>query len=773
MERRSIQDWMTSRSLWQVGLSYVLSSWVVLEVTATIGEVAGLPLWISRLVLALLVLGLFVVLATAVVQRGVQLPHESGTMRARLGRVLTWRAVFAGGVATFALLGVGATVSFAIDRFGPLTADAGGRRGVRWATDVALPRILALTEEGRLLEAYGLAVDAERHIPESPMLRSALTDVSRYTSVRTNPPGATVELRPYSGSGEEWTVLGATPLDAVRIPVGFFRWRITMPGHRTVEMSSSGLQFPRLAAHDGLPLGRVEDEPEEMVPVPGRAVSLGIPDLFDRPAVALGPHLLDRHVVTNRAYAAVVEAGGYRDPTFWTEPFVRDGRSVGFEDAVAELVDRTGLPGPSTWTGGDYPDGADEQPVTGISWYEAAAYARFAGKELPTIYHWHRAAGSEMAIHLIPESNYSGEGLAPVGSYEGVGPFGTYDMAGNAKEWVRNATGGLRYVLGGAWDEPSYLFREAEARSAWDRSANHGARLMVSTEPVPLAALADMPPPSEAGTTAVVSDEVWAAYAALYEYDRGPLDAVVEDAERADDWVRERVSYRAAYGEERIPALLFLPRKVEPPYQAVVAFPGSSALLGGRVEGSAHPTVEYLVRSGRAVILPVYRGTYERATGLADDNPDTSAGYRDHVVSWSKDLGRSIDYLESRSDIDATRIAYYGVSWGAGIGVVLAAVEPRLDAVILDAGGFWNTPTRPEVDQRVFAPRVTVPALLLGGRFDTFFPLQASQLPMYHALGTPEPDKRHVVYDSGHAVPLLQAVREMYDWLDLRLGPVR
>src|SRR5262249_31736495 len=80
--------------------------------------------------------------------------------------------------------------------------------------------------------------------------------------------------------------------------------------------------------------------------------------------------------------------GGYQERRYWKHAFVKDGKVLSWDQAMTEFRDRTGRPGPSTWKLGTYPRKQEEFPVGGVSWYEAAAYAEFAGKSLPTFYHW-------------------------------------------------------------------------------------------------------------------------------------------------------------------------------------------------------------------------------------------------------------------------------------------------------------------------------------------------------------------------------------------------
>lgn len=233
------------------------------------------------------------------------------------------------------------------------------------------------------------------------------------------------------------------------------------------------------------------------------------------------------------------------------------------------------------------------------------------------------------------------------------------------------------------------------------------------------------------------------------------------------------MTFNAAYGGERVLVHLFLPRNAAPPYQTVVHFPGSYAPRLRSSHGVEQDWfVSFLLKSGRALLFPVYKGTYERGGG--GGFPTRADLRRDLVIQWSKDLGRSLDYLETRPDLDRARVAYYGFSLGAAYGPILTAMEPRFRASVLLMGGIDQRRDPPEVEAVNFAPRARMPVLMVNGRFDFRYPLERAQKPLFRLLGAPESDKRHVLFDSGHAPPRKQEVmKEMLDWLDRYLGPVR
>jgi len=173
------------------------------------------------------------------------------------------------------------------------------------------------------------------------------------------------------------------------------------------------------------------------------------------------------------------------------------------------------------------------------------------------------------------------------------------------------------------------------------------------------------------------------------------------------------------------------------------------------------------------LVWPIYKGTHERHSDLKSDLQEETVLYKDHVVSWGKEMGRTIDYLETRSDLQSDKIGYLGWSWGGFMGGIIPAVEKRIEAVVLNVGGMEMNRALPEVDQLNYLPRVTQPVIMLNGKHDMFFPVEASQKPMYDLLGTPADDKKIIIYESGHLVPRTEFVKETLAWFDQYLGPVK
>jgi hypothetical protein len=633
---------------------------------------------------------------------------------------------------------------------------------IRWVHEVALPELreLALNRNG--VGFYRLDRQAEHYSPGDADLKQVETQNLWPFPVITTPPGADTFFRGYRDNQGNWELLGKTPMENLQLVDAQYALKLVKDGYEPAEVSSE-------YRAKNIVLDPVGTLPKNMVHIPPGEVSVA-----GNPPMHLDDFLMDKYEVTNREFKKFVDAGGYRDPKYWKFPFTKDGPALTFEQAIALFVDKTDRPAPSTWDLGNYPPGQESYPVSGVSWYEAAAYAEFVGKNLPTVYHWYQAASMSEHSDILEISNFSGNGPAPVGSYPGLGPYGTYDMAGNVKEWCFNSDGSRRYILGGDSTEPKYMYGEADARLPLDRSAGNGFRLVRYLKPAPL---------PEAQTSAIsfksidfrnakpVSDAIFRIYQGLYSYDQTPLDAKIESADDSSPyWRRERISFKAAYNNERVIAFLYLPKNVPPPYQTVVHFPGSEARDFHTFTDLNLFNLDFLMKSGRAVLLPVYKGTYERITHRTTPG---SSEERDESIQRSKDLRRSLDYLDTRSDIDQDRLAFYGFSWGGGEGSVNLAIESRFKTAVLADGGCDPHKTLPEIDPINFAPHITIPILMINGRYDFVIPFETCQQPFFRLLGTPAAEKRQVLLDSGHGLPFTPWFKETLDWLDHYLGRVK
>lgn len=225
------------------------------------------------------------------------------------------------------------------------------------------------------------------------------------------------------------------------------------------------------------------------------------PKLTQRNLVMVSPIYLDRFCVTNAEYQEFIDAGGYEQLEFWHEEAL---------PALLDFVDQTGAPGPRFWSDGQYPPDDQHLPVVGVSWFEAWAYARWVGKQLPSDAEWTKAAAwpVESAPGRVAQRRYPwGESFdvrrahlygsghsAPVPVDEfpgGTSVGGIHQLIGNVWEWTStpladaadptlHVSESVMSVRGGAFD--TYFENQAtchfqSGEQALARRRNIGFRL--------------------------------------------------------------------------------------------------------------------------------------------------------------------------------------------------------------------------------------------------------------------------------------------------------
>jgi predicted esterase len=667
---------------------------------------------------------------------------------------------------------------------------------IRWAKEEAFPEIERLVETSwrDFTDAYTLAEQAEKHLGDDPKLAALFSKIALNINIKTDPPGASIHMKEYGAPESDWQYIGVSPLENIRVPIGIFRFKMEKEGYKPVLAASStwtiipGDMTGDNNLLDPYEIFRVLDQkesiPPDMVRVSGAKTNLG----------QLNDFYIDKYEVTNKQFKEFIDSGGYRKKAFWKHEFIKNDQALSFEQAMAEFVDQTGRPGPATWRAGDYPEGQDGYPVSGISWYEATACAEFMGKSLPTATHWGAARGEYTPVIRWPQlggyavfapfSNFTGESPVAVGSLPGVTAYGAYDMAGNVREWCWNETPKGRLIRGGAWNDNTYMFKALSQVPPFDRSNKNGFRCALYHEPeeIPEAVFGF----TEFGETRdfykekPVSEAIFQVYKEQFSYDQTPLNSHIEERrEDSEDWILERITFDAAYGGEGLIGNLFLPKNAQPPYQTVIYFPGSGALFQESSTGvesyfEFSVFLSFLVKNGRAVLFPVYKGTFERKDPalIPIFRGENSHAFTEFLTQLVKDFKRSIDYLETRKDIDSNKLAYYGMSWGGIMGAIIPAVEERLKTSVLVSGGLEGR-GRPQVNAINYVTRVKTPTLMLSGKYDSLLPVETSIRPMFDLLGAPIEHKELKLFESDHIVPMNDFIRETLAWLDRYLGPVQ
>ena len=292
-------------------------------------------------------------------------------------------------------------------------------RNVRRAELEILPEVERLTDSissaaglfgfrKNTFKAFEFANHAAEYIEGNKRLEVLFDEISNHKSIHTDPEGAAVFIKSYHDQQSDWKYIGETPLIDIRFPLGLVRIKFEKAGFDDIEDIIRNMKRATSDFHFTLPK-------EGNVPK-GMAYCQSSKHIIGDDTVLLEPFFMDKFEVQNKDFREFIKAGGYLNEKYWKYTFVDGNDTLSWDDAMRRFKDKTNQYGPSTWVAGDYPKSKENHPVTGVSWYEASAFAEYLGKSLPTTYHFKETAQINTASDIIPYSNFSNNGTREVGT---------------------------------------------------------------------------------------------------------------------------------------------------------------------------------------------------------------------------------------------------------------------------------------------------------------------------------------------------------------------
>ena len=638
--------------------------------------------------------------------------------------------------------------------------------------EVRLPQIIEAFENNEYSKVYDQISTLKNNNVSNPIIDNYFNKVTTEVDINTTPGGYEVYLDLLNDSTENWISIGKTPISKIRVPNVRFNLKFQSGDEEFIEMSnywvlSRGRDY-------GIPNSN-EYERDKYKLILGGKRSLQFPGLDHYPSIEIGPYLISKFEVTNKEYLDFVLNKGYEKAEYW-EFAIKENKDF-MNSKIKNFTGKFGKIGPSNWSYGMYPNGQDNFPVTGISWYEAMAYANYRNLSLPNVYQWASAATLSSSSSFMYKSNFTQNQLINVGSNENKNIYGLYDIAGNVREWIVNSLSddsSIKGILGGSFNDEPYYFNDYFGQNSMDRSIGNGIRLVKNLD-------------SEYETNETannqyfvkvrdflneenISNDVFEIFKSQYDYKISNLNKEEETLNYSfSSFAVDKFTIDAAYDNERLPGYVFYDKNIKGKYKPIIYFPGSNSINTNSFENGIENRMKqfsYLLSDGYAIIHPIYKSTYERRDNIKSDYPDETDEYKNAVIRWGKDYKRALDYIESRDDMDMSNLSYYGVSWGGSIANILLAIDDRVKNSVLYVAGIEFQTCKKEVDKFYYTSRITIPVLMLNGKFDHFFPLETSQIPMFKLLGTPEKDKKHYVYETGHYVPRDELIKLHLEWLE-------
>lgn len=325
---------------------------------------------------------------------------------------------------------------------GSVAADGSGRNGTYTKHLLRYMTVPDLPIE-QMFKQVRLAVEQETNSTQTPWELSSLRGDFFFRPEAGARPGLTAPETP--AHQEPAGAAGGT-----QVAVGTYPQRSPEPG--TTAVGNDGADM-LLAPAGEFVMGSEADDIDTIIRQYSDVRRERLRDELPRHRVFVEAFYIDKYEVTNARFQQFVQATGYRTDA------ERDGGGSVFRDGKWEPLN-TGETWRTPLGPGSSLDGLIEHPVVQVTWRDARAYCKWAGKRLPTEAEWEKAARGTDGRWYPWGQQFDGARLnfcdsncdfpgkdrsadddyrftAPAGRYEaGKSPYGVYDMAGNVWEWV-------------------------------------------------------------------------------------------------------------------------------------------------------------------------------------------------------------------------------------------------------------------------------------------------------------------------------------------------
>tara|TARA_Y100001980_G_C14543874_1_gene322795 strand:+ start:55 stop:2316 length:2262 start_codon:yes stop_codon:yes gene_type:complete len=641
--------------------------------------------------------------------------------------------------------------------------------------DEVIPDLIKLYDEGEIANSFLKSKKLIELYPNNEIIKSYYEKSSKYVYLKTDADGVKVNVK-YAGDSIH-TYIGETPLDSFVVPKlwGRFSHELKLI-HNGIEYNLKGSNWHNYRFPD----------PSIELPDGHKAFLGGDPWMFlqgiNFEDIKIKAFSIGVNEVSNKDFQEFVDAGGYENPSYWDFPYKVGDKIYDFNSSIKFFTDRYGKYGPANWSYGKFPSGLANQPVTGISWFEAKAFARFKNLTLPNIFQWTYASGIPENPMIVDQSvtnnsNYDSTQLRDVtnseGSYNDLNNIG-----GNVKEWVLNPNGQEKEkysIMGGAFNESSYTFNNYYSLPPFDRAIGNGFRLSKNLTNSQNDLDNEIIPDFQRNFDDLkdVSDEVFEVYKSQFDYQSKPLNSTTTNIEGIKSgYTAQKFEMNTTYeSEENLFGYVIYSNKFKDKYDPVIIYPNAGSIgtnKDNQLPNELLNQFKYLIDEGYAIIHPVYHNTFSRKKTIKTFWASDSEDYKDAIIKIGQDYKRSLDYIQSRNDFNFNNMSYFGYSWGSTTSNYLLAIDDRVKAAVICVGGLMLQKSKKEIEAHLYIRRIKVPILHIIGKEDGIFGFEENYKPWKKLIGTPKEKLKLIELDNvGHGLPWDTIVKHHSKWIKI------